>query len=168
MQVLDLWGWWHQFWYVFFFHVYLLPRYRRPLIVPMYMRLTWSIMSKLKIKMFFFGLWWSITYNRKSSFILPVVHWRAPFDKYSCTCLPQVCPDGKTIEAEAAHGTVTRHYRVHQKGGETSTNSIASIFAWSRGLAHRYLYLNNLIFKDELEIFGWMSELYYILMLNFL
>lgn len=50
----------------------------------------------------------------------------------------QVCPDGKTIEAEAAHGTVTRHYRVHQKGGETSTNSIASIFAWTRGLAHRY------------------------------
>uniref|UniRef100_UPI0005C97F92 cytosolic isocitrate dehydrogenase [NADP]-like n=1 Tax=Fragaria vesca subsp. vesca TaxID=101020 RepID=UPI0005C97F92 len=49
-----------------------------------------------------------------------------------------VCPDGKTIEAEAAHGTVTRHYRVHQNGGETSTNSIASIFAWTRGLAHRY------------------------------
>ncbi|RRT39993.1 hypothetical protein BHE74_00056232 [Ensete ventricosum] len=49
-----------------------------------------------------------------------------------------MCPDGKTIEAEAAHGTVTRHYRVHQKGGETSTNSIASIFAWTRGLAHRY------------------------------
>ncbi|KAE8695365.1 Isocitrate dehydrogenase [Hibiscus syriacus] len=48
-----------------------------------------------------------------------------------------VCLDGKTIEAEAAHGTVTRHYRVHQKGGETSTNSIASIFAWTRGLAHR-------------------------------
>ncbi|KAI5445489.1 isocitrate dehydrogenase [NADP], chloroplastic [Lathyrus oleraceus] len=48
-----------------------------------------------------------------------------------------VCPDGKTIEAEAAHGTVTRHFRVHQKGGETSTNSIASIFAWSQGLAHR-------------------------------
>ncbi|KAL6228278.1 hypothetical protein ACLB2K_002231 [Fragaria x ananassa] len=48
-----------------------------------------------------------------------------------------VCPDGKTIEAEAAHGTVTRHYRVHQNGGETSTNSIASIFAWTRGLAHR-------------------------------
>lgn len=48
-----------------------------------------------------------------------------------------VCPDGRTIEAEAAHGTVTRHYRVHQKGGETSTNSIASIFAWSTGLAHR-------------------------------
>eukprot|EP00698_Gefionella_okellyi_P015787 TRINITY_DN4471_c0_g1_i1.p1 TRINITY_DN4471_c0_g1~~TRINITY_DN4471_c0_g1_i1.p1 ORF type:complete len:414 (-),score=70.60 TRINITY_DN4471_c0_g1_i1:18-1259(-) len=48
-----------------------------------------------------------------------------------------VTPDGKTVEAEAAHGTVTRHYRVHQKGGETSTNSIASIFAWSRGLAHR-------------------------------
>ena len=46
-------------------------------------------------------------------------------------------PDGKTVEAEAAHGTVTRHYRLHQKGEETSTNSIASIFAWTRGLAHR-------------------------------
>ncbi len=46
-------------------------------------------------------------------------------------------PDGKTMEAEAAHGTVTRHYRAHQKGQETSTNSIASIFAWTRGLAKR-------------------------------
>ena len=46
-------------------------------------------------------------------------------------------PDGKTVEAEAAHGTVTRHYRQHQAGKETSTNSIASIFAWTRGLAHR-------------------------------
>jgi isocitrate dehydrogenase len=46
-------------------------------------------------------------------------------------------PDGKTVEAEAAHGTVTRHYRQHQKGEETSTNSIASVFAWTRGLAHR-------------------------------
>lgn len=46
-------------------------------------------------------------------------------------------PDGKTVEAEAAHGTVTRHYRLHQQGKETSTNSTASIFAWSRGLAHR-------------------------------
>ena len=46
-------------------------------------------------------------------------------------------PDGKTVEAEAAHGTVTRHYREHQKGNATSTNSIASIFAWTRGLAHR-------------------------------
>jgi isocitrate dehydrogenase len=46
-------------------------------------------------------------------------------------------PDGKTVEAEAAHGTVTRHYREYQKGKETSTNSIASIFAWTRGLAHR-------------------------------
>ena len=46
-------------------------------------------------------------------------------------------PDGKTVEAEAAHGTVTRHYRAHQEGKETSTNSIASIFAWTRGLAHR-------------------------------
>ncbi len=46
-------------------------------------------------------------------------------------------PDGKTVEAEAAHGTVTRHFRQHQRGEETSTNSIASIFAWTRGLAHR-------------------------------
>ena len=48
-----------------------------------------------------------------------------------------VTPDGKTVEAEAAHGTVTRHYRQHQLGKETSTNPIASIFAWTRGLAHR-------------------------------
>jgi isocitrate dehydrogenase len=46
-------------------------------------------------------------------------------------------PDGKTIESEAAHGTVTRHYRLHQQGKETSTNPIASIFAWTRGLSHR-------------------------------
>ena len=46
-------------------------------------------------------------------------------------------PDGHTVEAEAAHGTVTRHYRQHQQGKETSTNPIASIFAWTRGLAHR-------------------------------
>jgi isocitrate dehydrogenase len=46
-------------------------------------------------------------------------------------------PDGRTVEAEAAHGTVTRHFREHQKGKETSTNSIASIFAWTRGLSHR-------------------------------
>ncbi|KAL4588343.1 hypothetical protein LXL04_001227 [Taraxacum kok-saghyz] len=65
-----------------------------------------------------------------------------------------VCPDGKTIESEAAHGTVTRHYRVHQKGGETSTNSIASIFAWTRGLAHRAKLDNNsklLDFTEKLE-----------------
>ncbi len=48
-----------------------------------------------------------------------------------------VTPDGKTMEAEAAHGTVTRHYRQHQQGKATSTNPIASIFAWTRGLAHR-------------------------------
>jgi isocitrate dehydrogenase len=48
-----------------------------------------------------------------------------------------VTPDGKTMEAEAAHGTVTRHYRLHQEGKETSTNSTASIFAWTRGLIHR-------------------------------
>jgi isocitrate dehydrogenase len=46
-------------------------------------------------------------------------------------------PDGKTIEAEAAHGTVTRHYRLHQKGQPTSTNPIASIFAWTRALHYR-------------------------------
>ena len=48
-----------------------------------------------------------------------------------------VTPDGQTMEAEAAHGTVTRHYRQHQKGNPTSTNPIASIFAWTRGLAFR-------------------------------
>jgi isocitrate dehydrogenase len=46
-------------------------------------------------------------------------------------------PDGKTVEAEAAHGTVTRHYREHQKGRPTSTNPIASIFAWTQGLSYR-------------------------------
>ena len=63
-------------------------------------------------------------------------------------------PDGKTVEAEAAHGTVTRHYREHQKGKETSTNSIASIFAWSRGLAHRAKLDDNAQLKrlaEELE-----------------
>jgi isocitrate dehydrogenase len=59
-------------------------------------------------------------------------------------------PDGKTVEAEAAHGTVTRHYREHQKGKETSTNSIASIFAWTRGLSHRAKLDNNV----ELEKFA--------------
>lgn len=54
-----------------------------------------------------------------------------------------MAPDGKTIEAEAAHGTVTRHYREHQKGNPTSTNPIASIFAWTRGLAHRGQLDNN-------------------------
>ena len=52
-------------------------------------------------------------------------------------------PDGKTVEAEAAHGTVTRHFRQHERGEETSTNSTASIFAWSRGLAHRAKLDNN-------------------------
>ncbi len=63
-------------------------------------------------------------------------------------------PDGKTVEAEAAHGTVTRHYREHQKGKETSTNSIASIFAWTRGLSHRAKLDNNAAlakFADTLE-----------------
>ena len=54
-----------------------------------------------------------------------------------------ITPDGKTMEAEAAHGTVTRHFREHQKGKPTSTNPIASIFAWTRGLAHRGRLDNN-------------------------
>lgn len=54
-----------------------------------------------------------------------------------------VCPDGKTIESEAAHGTVPRHYRQYQQGKETSTNPIASIFAWTRGLEHRGKLDNN-------------------------
>ena len=63
-------------------------------------------------------------------------------------------PDGKVMEAEAAHGTVTRHYRMHQQGKETSTNPIASIFAWTRGLAHRGKLDNNnelIMFSDTLE-----------------
>ena len=61
-----------------------------------------------------------------------------------------VCPDGKTILAEAAHGTVTRHWRFYQQGKETSTNPIASIFAWTRGLAHR----GKLDNQDELVTFA--------------
>jgi len=57
-------------------------------------------------------------------------------------------PDGNTVEAEAAHGTVTRHYRLHQEGKETSTNSIASIFAWTRGLLHRAKLDNNEKLKE--------------------
>ena len=57
-------------------------------------------------------------------------------------------PDGNTVEAEAAHGTVTRHYRVHQSGGKTSTNPIASIFAWTRGLQHRAKLDNNTALAD--------------------
>jgi isocitrate dehydrogenase len=60
-------------------------------------------------------------------------------------------PDGKTIEAEAAHGTVTRHYRLHQAGKETSTNPIASIFAWTRGLAYRGRF-------DETPEVVWFAE----------
>ena len=65
-----------------------------------------------------------------------------------------ITPDGKTLEAEAAHGTVTRHYREHQKGNPTSTNPIASIFAWTRGLAFRGKLDNNeplIQFADALE-----------------
>ena len=63
-------------------------------------------------------------------------------------------PDGKVMEAEAAHGTVTRHYRMHQQGKETSTNPIASIFAWTRGLAHR----GKLDGNDELIKFAHTIE----------
>lgn len=63
-------------------------------------------------------------------------------------------PDGKTVEAEAAHGTVTRHYRQHQQGLETSTNPIASIFAWTRGLSHRAQLDGN----DELAKFATTVE----------
>ena len=63
-------------------------------------------------------------------------------------------PDGKTVESEAAHGTVTRHYRMHQQGKETSTNPIASIFAWTRGLAHR----GELDGNDELKRFAGILE----------
>ena len=61
-----------------------------------------------------------------------------------------LAPDGRTMEAEAAHGTVTRHFRMHQQGKETSTNPIASIFAWTRGLAHR----GKLDSNDELIAFS--------------
>lgn len=61
-----------------------------------------------------------------------------------------LCPDGKTIESEAAHGTVTRHFRMHQKGQETSTNPVASIFAWTRGLKHR----GKLDSNKDLEFFA--------------
>ncbi|MFT4344894.1 NADP-dependent isocitrate dehydrogenase [Bartonella bacilliformis] len=64
-------------------------------------------------------------------------------------------PDGKIVEAEAAHGTVTRHYRQHQKNEETSTNSIASIFAWTRGLAHRAKLDNN----EKLKNFAAILEM---------
>ncbi len=63
-------------------------------------------------------------------------------------------PDGMTVEAEAAHGTVTRHYRQHQQGKETSTNSMASIFAWTRGLLHRAKLDNN----EELKRFAQTLE----------
>ena len=65
-----------------------------------------------------------------------------------------LAPDGKTMEAEAAHGTVTRHFRMHQQGKETSTNPIASIFAWTRGLAHR----GKLDSNDELINFAQTIE----------
>lgn len=62
-----------------------------------------------------------------------------------------ICPDGKTVESEAAHGTVTRHYRQYQKGAETSTNPIASIFAWTQGLLHRAKLDNNARLKKFAE-----------------
>lgn len=76
----------------------------------------------------------------------------------------QLSSDGKTLEAEAAHGTVTRHFRLHQKGQETSTNSIASIYAWTRGLEHRYFVswfkLQILVHHDIRWNFGLMPNSY--------
>jgi isocitrate dehydrogenase len=79
-----------------------------------------------------------------------------------------ISPDGKIVESEAAHGTVTRHFRDHQAGKETSTNPIASIFAWTRGLEHRAKLDNNaalMHFADTLEKVtvqavedGWMTK----------
>ena len=66
-----------------------------------------------------------------------------------------LAPDGKTVETEAAHGTVTRHFREHQKGNKTSTNPIASIFAWTRGLKYRAQFDHNMElekFADHLEV----------------
>jgi len=65
-----------------------------------------------------------------------------------------ITPDGKTVEAEAAHGTVTRHWRFWQQGKETSTNPIASIYAWTRGLLHRSKLDNN----NELKLFCSLLE----------
>ena len=65
------------------------------------------------------------------------------------------CPDGKTVETEAAHGTITRHYRLHQKGETTSSNPVASIFAWTQGLAHRGKLDDNrdlIKFSESLEL----------------
>jgi len=62
-------------------------------------------------------------------------------------------PDGKTVEAEAAHGTVTRHYRQHQQGNPTSTNPIASIFAWTQGLQHRG------VLDDNQQLIGFAKTL---------
>lgn len=65
-----------------------------------------------------------------------------------------ITPTGEAFESEAAHGTVTRHYREHQKGNETSTNPIASVFAWTRGLVQRGKLDNNpelITFAEELE-----------------
>lgn len=64
-----------------------------------------------------------------------------------------ITPDGKTFESEAAHGTVTRHYRQHQRGEETSTNPIASIFAWTRGLVQRG------ILDETPEVVAWAEAL---------
>ncbi|KAM0022040.1 putative isocitrate dehydrogenase (NADP(+)) [Helianthus debilis subsp. tardiflorus] len=78
------------------------------------------------------------------------------FGSLGLMTLVLVCSDGKTIEAEAAHGTVKRHYRVHKKGGETSTNSVASIFACTRGLAHRFTQVNLLYSSFKLIILKYL------------
>lgn len=77
-----------------------------------------------------------------------------------------MCPDGRTVESEAAHGTVTRHYRMHQQGKPTSTNPVASIYAWTRGLIHRAKLDNTpelAKFAEALEQvrwdYDWISQL---------
>lgn len=89
-----------------------------------------------------------VTFNRT---VLPKVNYKS-YSGYGSLGLMTsvlVAPDG-SVEAEAAHGTVTRHYRMHQQGKETSTNSIASIYAWTRGLLHRAKLDSN----QELERFA--------------
>uniref|UniRef100_T1IKY0 Isopropylmalate dehydrogenase-like domain-containing protein n=1 Tax=Strigamia maritima TaxID=126957 RepID=T1IKY0_STRMM len=66
-----------------------------------------------------------------------------------------ICPDGKIVKSEAAQGTVTRHYRMHEEGKETSTNPIASIFAWTRGMLHRAKLDNN----EELKYFAFIETI---------
>ena len=81
------------------------------------------------------------TSEKKFDFAPPVIY--SGYGSLGLMTSVLMCPDGKTVEAEAAHGTVTRHYREYQKGKPTSTNPVASIFAWTRGLEQRATLDNN-------------------------